>query len=177
ALNVAKILDDTTWQNRATGWLGILDFVNGNGAGARKKVTGALTECALRHDIGGEDVFLTYLSDGLTRDGMPSKGLAAANKALAIMRTNPDSPYPYRADVAKIAALTELKRYGEARSLIATALNHARQSGILGAEADLLREARPILLESVRWTRFWQSRASRSRRLSSPCSPWELRFP
>ena len=141
ALNVAKTLNDTTWQNRATGWLGILDFVNGNGSGAGKKVIGALTECALHHDIGGEDVFLTYMSDGLTQDGMPSKGLAAANKALAIMRTNPDSPYPYRADLAKIAALTELKRYDEARSLIATALNHARQAGILGAEADLLREA------------------------------------
>lgn len=141
ALNVAKTLDDTTWQNRATGWLGILDFVNGNGSGAGKKVIGALTECALRHDIGGEGVFLTYLSDGLTQDGMASKGLTAANKALAIMRTNPDAPYPYRADLAKIAALTELKRYDEARSLIATALNHARQSGILGAEADLLREA------------------------------------
>ncbi|HEX5432867.1 MAG TPA: CHAT domain-containing protein [Candidatus Angelobacter sp.] len=141
ALNVANALHDTTWQNRATGWLGILDFVNGNGAGAGKKVIGALTECALHHDIGGEDVFLTYMSDGLTQDGMPSKGLAAANKALAIMRTNPDAPYPYRADLAKIAALTELKRYDEARSLIATALNHARKSGILGAEADLLREA------------------------------------
>lgn len=141
ALNVAKGLHDTTWQNRATGWLGILDFVNGNGSGAGKKVIGALTKCAFLHDIGGENVFLTYMSDGLTQDGMPTKGLAAANKALAIMRTDPDAPYPYRADLAKIAALTALKRYDEARLLIASTLNHARQAGILGAEADLLREA------------------------------------
>lgn len=141
ALKVAQSLHDTMWQTRATGWLGILDFVNGKGSGAGKKVFGALTESALHHDIGGEDVFLTYLSDGLTEDGMPSKGLTAANRALALMKSNPDAPYPYRAYIAKIGALSALGRYDEARTLISSALAHARRAGILGAEADLSREA------------------------------------
>lgn len=141
ALQVAKSLHDTTWQNRATGWLGILAFVNGDGSNAGKKVIGALLQCALHHDIGGEDVFLTYMSDGLTQDGMASKGLEAANRALALMKSNADAPYPYRAYIAKIGALSALGRYNEARQLLANALRHARRDGIVGAEADLSREA------------------------------------
>ncbi|MGH9470653.1 MAG: hypothetical protein ACRD1N_09960 [Terriglobia bacterium] len=52
----------------ATGRLGILAFVNGDGSDAGKKVFGALMQCAWHRDVGGEDVFLTYLSDGLTRN-------------------------------------------------------------------------------------------------------------
>ncbi|HEV2416410.1 MAG TPA: CHAT domain-containing protein [Terriglobia bacterium] len=141
ALQVAKSVHDTTWQSRATGWLGILAFVNGDGTDAGKKVIGALVQCALHHDIGGEDVFLTYMSDGLTQDGMASKGLEAANRALALMKSNPDAPYPYRAYIAKIGALSALGRYNEARRLLANALRHARRDGIVGAEADLSREA------------------------------------
>ncbi len=141
ALKVAQSLHDTVWQTRATGWLGILDFVNGKGNGAGKKVLGALTESALHHDIGGEDIFLTYLSDGLTQDGMATKGLTAANRAIALMKSNPDAPYPYRAYIAKVGALSALGRYDEARTLISRALAHARRAGILGAEADLSREA------------------------------------
>lgn len=141
ALQVAKSLHDTTWQNRATGWLGILAFVNGDGTAAGKKVIGALVQCALHHDIGGEDVFLTYMSDGLTQDGMATKGLEAANRALALMKSNSDAPYPYRAYIAKIGALSALGRYNEARRLLTNALRHARRGGIVGAEADLSREA------------------------------------
>jgi CHAT domain-containing protein/predicted negative regulator of RcsB-dependent stress response len=141
ALQVAKALHDTTWTNRATGWLGIMSFVNGDGSDAGKKVFGALLQCALHQDIGGEDVFLTYMSDGLTEDGMPSKGLKAANRALALMNSNSDAPYPYRAYIAKIGALAALGRYDRARRLLASALRHAHRDGITGAEADLSREA------------------------------------
>src|SRR5579875_1552373 len=140
ALAVANSLHDVTWQTRATGWLGILDFVNGNSAGAGAKVIGAITKSMLHHDIGAQIIFLTYLADGLTEDGMPARGLEAANRALALVRTNPDAPYPYRTYISKISALTALRRYPEARSLIASTLDHARRAGILGAEADLLRE-------------------------------------
>lgn len=131
ALQVAKSLGDTTWQDRATGWLGILAFVNGDGSDAGKKVFGALMQCAWHHDIGGEDVFLTYISDGLTQDGMASRGLTAANRAMALMKSNPDASYPYRAYIAKIGALG---RYEEARALLADALRHARRDGIVGTE-------------------------------------------
>lgn len=72
---------------------------------------------------------------------MPSKGLPAANRALALMKSNSDAPYPYRAYIAKIGALSALGRYDDARSLLTSALSHARRSGIVGAEADLSREA------------------------------------
>jgi CHAT domain-containing protein len=141
ALEVAKSLDDIIWENRATGWIGIVDFVNGNSAGAGAKVIGAITNAMLYHDIGAQIIFLTYLADGLTEDGMATRGLEAANRALALVRTNPDAPYPYRTYISKISALTALRRYPEARSLIATVLDHARRASVLGAEADLLREA------------------------------------
>jgi CHAT domain-containing protein len=141
ALAVAKSLHDAVWEARATGWLGIVDFVNGNTSGAGAKVIGAITKSMWHHDLGAEVVFLTYLADGLTEDGMASRGLEAANRALALVKSNPDAPYPYRTDISKIGALAALHRYDEARALIATALAHARAENILGAEADLLREA------------------------------------
>lgn len=141
ALALAKSLHDAVWETRATGWLGIVDFVNGNTSGAGAKVIGAITKSMWHHDLGAEVVFLTYLADGLTEDGMPSRGLEAANRALALVKTNPDAPYPYRTYISKIGALAALHRYDDARSLLATVLAHARRENILGAEADLLREA------------------------------------
>lgn len=171
ALQVAKSLHDVTWQNRATCWLGILSFVNGDGSNAGKEVIGALLKCAVHHDIGGEDVFLTYMSDGLTQDGMASKGLKAANRALALMKSNPDAPYPYRAYIAKIGALSALGRYDQARSLLNATLKHARRDGIVGAEADLSREAGQLeerTGNNARAVQYFQQTAAVAKRANLP---------
>lgn len=138
---MAKILHNVTWETRAKGWLGIVDDVNGNSSGAGAKVIRAIAESMWHHDIRAQVDFLTFLSDGLTEDGMAGAGLAAANRALTLTRKTPDSPFPYRTDIAKIGALASLRKYAQTRSLISSTLGHARRAGILGAEADLLREA------------------------------------
>lgn len=141
ALKVATSLHNLTWETRAKGWLGIVDYVNGNTSGAGAKVISAIAQATLHRDFRAQVDFLTFLSDGLTEDGMPREGMAAANQALARNRTIPDAPFPYHTYIAKVGAFAALRRYGEARALIASTLEHARKAGILGAEADLLREA------------------------------------
>jgi len=47
ALAVAKSLGDITWQTRATGWLGILDFVNGNSSQAQRSSPRSRNPCGI----------------------------------------------------------------------------------------------------------------------------------
>jgi len=58
ALAIAKSLNDSVWQERATGWLGILAFIDGNTARAGRMVTEAIVRANLIHDPEGELDFL-----------------------------------------------------------------------------------------------------------------------
>lgn len=140
ALQLARQLHDPIWQNRATGWLGIVDFVNGNSGRATRRVLEAIADARWRGDINGEEEFLTYFGDGLIAVNRPSEALECLNMALGVERSNPDAPVPYRTVIAKIDALEELHQYEQARGLLAQTLAEARRTQTLGAQAELLRE-------------------------------------
>lgn len=140
ALRLAEELHDPIWAERATGWLGIVDFVNGKNAQATRRVLKAIAEARWRGDIDGEATFLTYLADGLVAINRPSQALTCLNQALKVEQSNPDAPVPYRTVIAKIDALEALREYGQARALVAQTLAEARRSQTLGAQAELLRE-------------------------------------
>jgi CHAT domain-containing protein len=139
ALKLAKQLHDQTWEERATGWLGITDFVNGNSGRAIRRVLEATAEARWRGDIDGEASFLTYMGDGLVAIHRPSQALTCLNTALKVEQSNPDAPIPYRTDIAKVDALEELRQYTQARALLARTLVEARRTETLGAQAELFR--------------------------------------
>ncbi|HTV54744.1 MAG TPA: CHAT domain-containing protein, partial [Terriglobia bacterium] len=139
ALKLAQQLHDKTWEERATGWLGITDFVNGNSGRAIRRVLEATAEARWRGDINGEATFLTYMGDGLVEIHRPSQALTCLNMALKVEQSNPDAPIPYRTDIAKVDALEELRQYTQARALLARTLTEARQTETLGAQAELFR--------------------------------------
>ena len=140
ALRLAEELHDPIWEERATGWLGIVDFVNGKSTQATRRVLKAIAEARWRGDIDGAATFLTYLANGLVTINRPSQALTCLNQALKVEQSNPDAPVPYRTVIAKIDALEGLREYGQARALVAQTLAEARRSQTLGAQAELLRE-------------------------------------
>ncbi|MGH9342817.1 MAG: CHAT domain-containing protein [Terriglobia bacterium] len=148
AAGLARQLHDVTWEDRSTGWLGIVDFVNGNSGRAIRRVLEAIAEARWHGDVSGEAGFLTYLGDGLVAINRPSQALTCLNTALKLERSDPDTPIPYRTDIAKVDALETLRRYAEARTLLARTLMEARQTQTLGAQAELLREAGQLARET-----------------------------
>jgi hypothetical protein len=70
-LTLANSLDDKVWQARATGWLGLLAFVDGKVVQAGKMVTEAIIKTGLLHDVGGEIDFLTFFGYGLSEYHRP----------------------------------------------------------------------------------------------------------
>jgi tetratricopeptide (TPR) repeat protein len=137
-LNLARSSNDEIWQERATGWLGIVAFVEGNTADAARKVAEAIQSASLLHDADGEITFLTYLGDGLVEYDRPEQALASLNEALQIAESTPGVGFPIRTYIAKVSALVKLRRQAEARALLEHALDYARKTGTLGAQADLL---------------------------------------
>ena len=140
ALRLAEELHDPVWEERATGWLGIVDFVNGKSTQATRRVLKAIAEARWRGDIDAEATFLTYFADGLVAINRPSQAVTCLNEALKVEKSNPDAPVLYRTLIAKIDALEELREYAQARALVAQTLAEARRSQTLGAQAELLRE-------------------------------------
>ncbi|MGA2073481.1 MAG: CHAT domain-containing protein [Terriglobia bacterium] len=137
---LAKSLDDRIWQERATGWLGILAFIDGKTARAGAMVTEAIVRANLLHDSAGEADFISYLGEGLNEFHRPQRALDLFNRALAIAASTPDMGIPYHVYIGKVSALEELNRRQEAQAVLNFALDEARRAGILGAQADLLRE-------------------------------------
>src|SRR2546429_9175870 len=85
-----RSLHDPIWEERATGWLGIVDFVNGKSTQATRRVLKAIAEARWRGDIDGEATFLTYLANGLVTINRPSQALTCLNQALKVEQSNPD---------------------------------------------------------------------------------------
>src|SRR5207244_13486583 len=139
-LALAKSLGNQVWQARATGWLGLLAFVDGKIAQAGRMVTEAIIETRLLHDIGGEIDFLTFFGYGLSEYHRPQQALACFNRALELAESTPDAGFPFHVYIGKVEALGELNRRQEAQALLDHALEEARRTNILGAQADLLRE-------------------------------------
>ena len=140
ALALAKSLDDRVWQERATGWLGILAFIDGKTARAGGMVTEAIVEAKLLHDSEGEVDFLSYLGEGLNEYHRPQQALGLFNRALKVVGSTPDVGIPFHVYIGKVSALEQLNRRQEAQAVLNLALDEARKAGILGAQADLLRE-------------------------------------
>ena len=139
-LALAKSLGDRVWQARATGWLGLLAFVDGKIAQAGKMVTEAIIETSLLHDVGGEIDFLTFFGYGLSEYHRSEQALACFNRALKLAESTPDTGFPFHVYIGKVEALGESNRRQEAYALLDRALEEARRTDTLGAQADLLRE-------------------------------------
>ena len=139
-LRLAKVLGDPIWEGRANGELGILDFINGKAGDARGLVVRAILSATLHRDIYAEIMFMTFFGEGLTEYNRPKEALVFLDRALKLANSNPDVELPFQAYITKVGALRTLNRSQEAWALLDQALDEARRTNTLGAQADLLRE-------------------------------------
>ena len=140
ALNVAKTLGDNGWQTRATGELGIIDFMQGNAAGALVKVSTAIRSAQESGDVASQIRYITLSGSAMMESGNPNIALNMLDSALAIAEQNPDIGTPVMTYARKAETLAKLNRMNEADQLLERALAKAREAGSLGYQAELLAE-------------------------------------
>jgi len=146
-MDLAQSLNDKVWEARATGWLGILAFIDGKTARGGRLVMEAILKATLYHDAEGEIDFLSYFGEGLNEYHRPQQALNFFNRALKLADATPDIGTPFHIYIGEISALEQLNRRQEAQSVLNRALDEANRSGILGAQADLLRQAGELAVQ------------------------------
>lgn len=137
-LAIAKSLNDPLWESRAQGELGIISFLDGDSAKAQDMVGGALIKAFLLNDTAGQVRYLTLIGAAFSQLGRNNEALNYLEKALKIVGSAPDTPFPLLTHTARAKALAGAGRLSEAREALNTALARARQGRILDYEAELL---------------------------------------
>jgi CHAT domain-containing protein len=140
ALAVAKDLGDQQWQARATGEIGIIDFMHGNTTAAMVKVTSAIESARQTADLGSQIRYLTLTANALTMNANAGMALNMFDSALAIAEKNPDFGTAVMTYSGKARALSALTRHAEANQLLERALAAAKELGSLGYQAELLAQ-------------------------------------
>ncbi len=140
ALNVAKTLGDKGWEARATGELGIIDFMQGNAAGALLKVSSAIRSAEELGDVASQVRYMTLGGSAMMESGNATIALNMLDSALAIAEQNLDIGTPVMTYSRKAEALAVLNRVPEAQQLLDRALEKAREAASLGYQAELLAE-------------------------------------
>jgi CHAT domain-containing protein/tetratricopeptide (TPR) repeat protein len=159
---VAKKRGDAEAQSRASGELGIVAFLEGNPAEARRRVVGAIARAFIRGDKGAEIRYLSLMGQGLVENRRATEALWFLNRALSISSDTPDKGFPKLAISGKASALTQLGRFAESHEVITEGLNYARTHGYVGYEVDMLAQAGQLALsqnEIPDAIRFYESAA------------------
>ena len=152
-LDVATAAGDKKWQNRAQGELGLVAGVNGNLGVAGVALYQAITRADQLGDVSSEVHFATWLANGMSVNGMADRALQLIDRASELARKNGYSEMPFQLTIARVRALLRLsdtqRAQGrqDARALIASTLEEARKSGVLGAQAELLTQSAQIAMD------------------------------
>jgi CHAT domain-containing protein/tetratricopeptide (TPR) repeat protein len=147
-LAIAKSLKDRIWESRAEGELGVLTFLDGDSAKAQDTVGGALFKAFMFNDTAAQVRYLTLIGAAFSQLGRYSEALQYLEKALKIIGSAPDAPFPLLTHTARARALAGAGRLPEAREALNTALARARQGRILDYEAELLVALAELDLEA-----------------------------
>jgi CHAT domain-containing protein len=135
---LAKKLGDKKWENRASGELGFIAFLDGDTGSAQKLVGTALMVAKFSGDTGAELRYMTAVGTGLVLAGYKQEALPYLDGALQLAEKNPDTGFPFLTYWGKVKALSSLGQREEAEKLADIALNQARASGKKVKEAQML---------------------------------------
>ncbi len=93
-LNVAKTLGDKAWEARATGELGIIDFMQGNAAAAVVKVSTAIRSAQESGDVASQIRYITLSGSAMMESGNASIAINMFDSALVLSEQNSDIATP-----------------------------------------------------------------------------------
>ena len=134
---LAKSLGERAQEGRAIRELGILSFLEGDGATAKKLVGSAFLTAVMMGDVGGQVRYLSMFGNGLNALQRYDEALEYFNRALSVAEHTPDIGFPFMAYEGKADALIALRNSGDAESLLNHALVEARRLGRRGHESQL----------------------------------------
>ncbi len=139
AKKLAEQLGEKYWANRASGELGLVDFLDGDYRRASHAVGQTLLTSVVEGDVGTQVRYLEIVGNGLNDLNRPSEALAFLNRAIAIADRDKDVGTPFMAYEGKATAFGLLKRMDEARALMEATLAEARREKMWEHEGqDLL---------------------------------------
>ena len=113
--DLADKTGNARWKNRANGELGFQAFLEGDVAGARQLVAGALLGTVVGGDRAGQARFMGAIGVGLSLSGFYDEALTYLDRALGVAASDPEMGYQYVTLDGKVGAL---KGAGKTREAI-----------------------------------------------------------
>lgn len=147
ALKLAKGLGDRGWEERATGELGIIAFLQGDSRTAARMVGGALLSAIASGDAGGQVRFLEMLGNGFNVVQRYEEALAFFNRAITIANKTPDAGFPFMAFEGKAQTLAGEHKFKEAAETLRGVLSAAREDEKFGHQSQIFIQLGELKLE------------------------------
>jgi CHAT domain-containing protein len=139
ARTLAEKLGEKEWANRATGELGLINFLQGNVKQAAHMIGGALLTAMAESDTGTEVRYLEIIGNGWNALNRPAEAMVFFNHAISISDRDHDVGTPFMAYEGKAEALVMDGKMGEAQASMQRTLAEARKEHMLEHEGqDLL---------------------------------------
>jgi CHAT domain-containing protein len=139
ARSLAEKLGEKEWANRATGELGLINFLQGNVKQAAHMVGGALLTAMAESDTGTEVRYLEIVGNGWIALNRPAEAMVFFNHCIAISDDDHDVGTPFMAYEGKAEALARQGKMDQAVALMQRTLAEARKEHMLEHEGqDLL---------------------------------------
>src|SRR6266849_9250923 len=135
---IAHQLEETQWESRAKGELGIIGFLEGDSRRAATMVGDALLSAMASGDLGAQVRYLEILGYGFDEVKRYGEALAFFERAIKITSATPDAGFPFMAFEGQSDALVGLGRPQEARQGLVQALAVAKKNEKLGHETMIL---------------------------------------
>jgi len=126
ALKLAQALGDKKLENRASGELGFVLFLEGDMAAARQRVAGALMGAMMFGDTGAQIRYLAAVGHAYVQLGSYDDGLGYFDKALKIAAANPDAGYQFIVNEGRLQAFRGMGKLAAAEQLANEIIAEAR---------------------------------------------------
>ena len=138
ALKIAQELGDKAWEARASGELGVIAFLSGDGTKAESLLAKAVFSAMATGDAAAQIRFLSLIGQGLSVLNRRDEALEFFNRALKLAETTKDAAFPFMAYEGKAELLASMDRRPEAITLLNEGLHEARLQAKQGHEIQFL---------------------------------------
>ncbi len=138
ALAIAQKLGDKAWEARASGELGVIAFLSGDGTKAQSLLAKAVFSAMATGDAAAQIRFLSLIGQGLSVLNRRDEALEFFNRALKLAEATKDAAFPFMAYEGKAELLASMDRRPEAIALLNEGLQEARAQAKQGHEIQFL---------------------------------------
>jgi CHAT domain-containing protein len=123
---IAAKLGNRRWQNRANGELALQHFIEGDIAGAKTLLAGALLGAVTTGDKPAQARFMSAIGVGYALSRLYVEGLDYLDRSLKLASSDPEMGFQYNTLNGKITALNGVQKTEEALAVANEVIAHAR---------------------------------------------------